>query len=335
MRNIKLLWTGSLVIMSLLLIVAGSCNKVDYIPEQPGIETSEIFSISSNAVTIKSVIKNDNERSEITAQGIYWSSMPSPTLSNSNFTVGDLKDSILFCRIEGLTANTKYYVRTLATSAEGTSYGEEIEFTTNNTLTDIEGNIYNTVTLGTQVWIVENLKVTKYNDGTNIPIINTAWDGDLETPGHCWYDFNVANKNITGALYNWPVVVSEKLCPVGWHVPTNTEWIALADYIGGGNVAGKYLKSTGTSWDSPNFEATNYTGFSALPGGSSSNTIGSFSWKGVQGCWWSSTIDYSFNVEQGEIIYRSILNISPSLSRRGFLSRGGPINFLSIRCIKD
>ena len=334
---LKYTWKGSIILISLLVIFTGSCRKGDNIPEPlepPEIRTSEIFSLSSNSVTIRSYIKNDDEGSAITSTGICWSPMPNPTLNHSNYTVGDLKDSILFCRIEGLTANTKYYVRTLATSAEGTGHGEEIEFTTNNTLTDIEGNIYNTVTLGTQVWVAENLKATRYNDGTDIPNINTEW-GNLETPGYCWYDFNVANKNITGALYNWPAVVSEKLCPVGWHVPTNAEWIALVDYVGGENIAGSFLKATGTSWDTPNSGATNYAGFSALPGGASSDAIGYFNRKGIQGIWWSSTIDYSTDVEQGRIIYRTMFYNGSIIVSQGLLSRGGPLNFLSVRCVKD
>lgn len=337
MKNLKLTWKGSVILISLLVIFAGSCSKVDNIPEPPAppvITTSEIFSLSSNAVTIRSIIKNDDERSAITSRGICWSLLPNPTLNNNNYTVGNLNDSILFCRIEGLTSNTKYYARALATNSEGTGYGDEIEFTTNNTLTDIEGNVFNTVSLGTQVWITENLKATKYNDGTDIPIINSGWS-NLETPGYCWYDYNVANKNITGALYNWPAVVSEKLCPVGWHVPTNVEWIALVDYVGGETIAGSFLKATGTSWNTPNFGATNYAGFCALPGGASSDAIGYFNRKGVEGIWWSSTIDYSFNVEQGEIIIQAMFYNSSRLLRNGFLSKGGPINFLSVRCIKD
>lgn len=334
MKNIKHSSTGSLIIMCLLLIVSGSCNKVDYKTQPPVILKSAIFSLGSDAVTICSIVKNADEGSAFTSGGICWSKTNNPALTQSNYIDGDLKDTIMFCRIEGLAANTKYYVRTLATNAAGTGYGEEIEFTTNATVTDIESNIYNTVTLGTQVWLVENLKSTKYTDGSDIPVIRSAWS-NLVTPGYCWYDYDISNKNIYGALYNWPAVVSQELCPAGWHVPTNSEWIALTDYVGGENIAGKFLKSNGTGWDSPNSEATNYSGFSALPGGASSNTIGSFSWKGVQGFWWSSTIDYSYNVEQGEIINRSILNISPSLSQRGFLSKGGPINFLSVRCIKD
>lgn len=327
-------WKGEIISVSLLLLFTGSCRKVDKIPVPPVIRASEVFSLSSNAVTIRSTIHNHDEKSTITSSGICWSLRPGPAPDNNNYTIGDLNDSILSCRIEGLKANTKYYARTLATSAEGTGYGDEIEFTTNNTLTDIEGNVYNTVTLGNQVWIVENLKATKFNDGTGIQNISSEWS-NLETPGYCWYDFNVINKNKSGALYNWPAVVTEKLCPVGWHVPTNAEWIALVDYMGGENIAGGLLKATGTSWDLPNFGATNYAGFSALPGGASSSVIGYFNQQGTRGIWWSSTIDYSFNAEQGEIVIRAMSYNSSRLLRSGFLSKGGPLNFLSVRCIKN
>ena len=333
MINLKLSWKNSIIFMNILVILAGSCRKDDNAPEPPVIKTSMIFSLSSNAVTIRSVIKND-ERSKITSQGICWSLMPNPTVNNNNYTVGDLKDSILFCRIEGLTTNTKYYARALATSTEGTGYGDEIEFTTNNTIMDIDGNVYNTVSLGTQVWIVENLKTTKYNDGSDISIINTGWAG-LETPGYCWYEFSVANKNKYGALYNWPSLDSKKLCPTGWHVPTNSEWIALFDYLGGEDNAGSFLKAVGDNWDTPNSGATNYSGFCALPGGASSATSGYFKLKEVQGIWWSSTIDYSFDVDQGMIIIQTMFYNSSIIVSGGFLSKGGPINFLSVRCIKD
>lgn len=331
MKNTKLTLKRSTIIF-LLTIIAGSCNKPDYI-SVPVITKSEIYSLSSDAVTIKSLIKNDDEASAIISQGVCWSSMPNPTLLNDNFTVGDLSDSILFCRIEGLTYNTNYFARAIVTNSEGTAYGEEIEFTTNNTLTDIEGNVYNTVSIGTQVWIAENLKGTKYNDGIDIQVINGVWS-DTEPSSYCWYDFDVVNKDITGALYNWPAVASEKMCPVGWHVPTNEEWMVLVDYVGGENNAGSYLKSTGTSWDTPNLGATNYAGFTALPGGASASVVGYFTFKGMKGNWWSSTIDYS-NDDEGRIIILSMSHNSSIMASYELLFRGGPFNFLSIRCLKD
>lgn len=140
----------------------------------------------------------------------------------------------------------------------------------NTTVTDIEGNIYKTVTIGTQVWMAENLKTTKYNDGTSIPLVtdNNAWI-KLSTPGFCWYNNDaVTNKSTFGALYNWYTVNTSKLCPTGWHIPNDTEWGILTTYLGGEAVAGGKLKETGTiHWVSPNTGATNETGFTSLPSG--------------------------------------------------------------------
>jgi uncharacterized protein (TIGR02145 family) len=141
---------------------------------------------------------------------------------------------------------------------------------TPGTVADIDGNIYHTVTIGTQTWMVENLKTTKYNDGTDIPnVTNSTWP-DLTTPAYCWYLNDAATYKATyGALYNWYAVNTGKLCPAGWHVPTDAEWTTLTNYLGGENVAGGKLKETGTShWQDPNVGATNIVGFTALPGGS-------------------------------------------------------------------
>ncbi len=137
------------------------------------------------------------------------------------------------------------------------------------TVTDIDGNIYQTVTIGNQVWLVENFKSAKYNDGTSIPLVtgNTEWI-NLSTPGYCWYDNDIANKEPYGALYNWYAGQTGKLCPTGWHVPSDKEWTALTDFLGGEGIAGGILKEAGTShWDTPNTGATDESGFTALPGG--------------------------------------------------------------------
>jgi uncharacterized protein (TIGR02145 family) len=152
-----------------------------------------------------------------------------------------------------------------------------------NTVTDIDGNVYHTVTIGTQTWTVENLKATKYNDGTAIPNItdNTTWGG-LATGAYCWYNDSSTYKNTYGALYNWYAINTGKLAPTGWHVPTSADWDTLSAYLGGDDTAGGKLKETGTAhWLSPNAGATNETGFSALPGGcrdlnGSFGDIGSF-----------------------------------------------------------
>ena len=139
-----------------------------------------------------------------------------------------------------------------------------------SSIKDIEGNVYKTIAIGKQVWMTENLKTTKFNDGTSIPMVteNEAWI-KLTTPAYSWYNNDsTANKNTYGALYNWYTVKTNKLCPAGWHVPTDAEWVALITYLEGFTVAGGKMKEKGIEhWKSPNEGATNETGFTALPGG--------------------------------------------------------------------
>lgn len=142
---------------------------------------------------------------------------------------------------------------------------------------DIDGNVYNTVTIGTQEWTVENLKTTKLNDGTAIPDVTdgTAWSL-LTTPGRCWYDNNSSYNSTYGLLYNWYTVNTGKLAPAGWRVPTNADWLVLINYLGGLDVSGGKLKEAGLShWKTPNTGATNEVGFTAVPSGARS-TVGIF-----------------------------------------------------------
>ena len=197
------------------------------------------------------------------------------------------------------------------------------------TVTDIDGNVYNTVTIGTQVWMLENLKVTKLNDGTAIPLVTdgTAW-ANLTTPGFCWYDNNEATyKNTYGALYNWYTVNTGKLCPTGWHVPTDAEWTTLTSYLGGESVAGGKLKEEGTThWQSPNTGATNSSGLTALPGGYRSGSDGYFYNFGSNGYWWSSSAYSSSDAWRWRLYY----NYS-YVDRSNFSKRLG----YSVRCLKD
>ncbi|MCX6254315.1 MAG: fibrobacter succinogenes major paralogous domain-containing protein, partial [Bacteroidia bacterium] len=158
-------------------------------------------------------------------------------------------------------------------------------------VTDRDGNVYKTVTIGTQVWMAENLKTTKFNDGSAIPLVtdDKTWDA-LTTPAYCWCENDAtANKNTYGASYNWYTVGTNKLCLKGWHVPTDAEWTTLTTYLGGESVAGGKLKETGTThWESPNTGATNESGFTALPSGYRNNH-GAFANVGYFGFWWSAT----------------------------------------------
>jgi uncharacterized protein (TIGR02145 family) len=156
---------------------------------------------------------------------------------------------------------------------------------------DIDGNVYKTVTIGKQVWMAENLKTTRFNDGTAIPLVadDQAW-GALTTPAFCWYNKDAAvNKNKYGALYNWFSINTGKLCPSGWHVATDAEWTTLTTYSGGENVAGGKLRETGIiHWEKPNTGASNESGFTTLPGGYRNNH-GAFANIGFFGFWWTAT----------------------------------------------
>jgi uncharacterized protein (TIGR02145 family) len=135
-----------------------------------------------------------------------------------------------------------------------------------NTVTDIDGNVYRIVTIGTQVWMAEDLKTTRYNDGTPIPNItdNTEWV-NFKSGAYCWPNNDESNKTKFGALYNW-YATGNKLCPVGWHVSTARDWEILVDLCGGWEIAGTKLKETGFShWDSTNIAFTNEFGFTSLP----------------------------------------------------------------------
>ena len=169
-----------------------------------------------------------------------------------------------------------YYVGAYATNSIGTAYGNEISFVTIfpncGAITDVDGNIYVTVTIGSQCWLQENLKTTKYNDMTDIPFVtgDSEWEA-LTTAGYCWYDNNAADyKSAYGSLYNWYSVSvttngGKNVCPTGWHVPVDAEWTVLANYLGGADVGGGKLMEAGTShwvsqWAGP------WTQIAVLPG---------------------------------------------------------------------
>ena len=161
------------------------------------------------------------------------------------------------------------------------------------TVKDWDNNVYHTVKIGDQIWMVENLRTTHYNDGGNIKNAgdNTAWHIDT-TGAYCWYnnDGAAAIGSPYGALYNFYAVNSGKLCPVGWHVPSDTEWNTLIAKLGGETTAGGKLKESGTThWNTPNTNADNSSGFTAVPGGYRYSVSGEFRDINVRGIWWSST----------------------------------------------
>ncbi|MCK9423237.1 MAG: fibrobacter succinogenes major paralogous domain-containing protein [Bacteroidales bacterium] len=202
------------------------------------------------------------------------------------------------------------------------------------TVSDKDENVYHTVTIGTQTWMVENLRTTKFNDGTSIPLVTDSTDwNNLTTPGYCWYN-NDANtyKNTYGALYNWFTVNSGKLCPPGWHIPTYSEWETLINYLGGSSIAGAKMKTIGTIeagtglWYTPNEGATNESGFSAVPSGYryySGNFLNSV---GRLGYFWSGT-EHSLPYGWGTNLYSS--------NSVAFRTYGDKRYGFSARCMKN
>jgi uncharacterized protein (TIGR02145 family) len=203
-----------------------------------------------------------------------------------------------------------------------------------NNITDIDGNLYHSVTIGTQVWMVENLKISKYRNGD---LIGTTTPATLyifgeSTPKYQWaYDGNESNVATYGRLYTWYAVSdSRNVCPTGWHVPTDAEWITLTTFLGADSVAGGKLKETGTThWTTPNKGATNETGFTALPGGGRGSRV-QFGFNSISndGNWWSST-EYSDTIAYIVPLWysSSYLYISRWVSAKQ--------DGYSVRCLKD
>jgi uncharacterized protein (TIGR02145 family) len=319
-----------------------SCKKED---KRPVVITTSVTEITQVTALSGGNLMTDNGEA-ITAKGVCWSAVQDPTISDNKTSDGNGLGTYTSL-IKGLTPNTSYNLRAYATTNVGTVYGKSISFITLNdpiifnpslnygTLVDIEGNIYKTVKIGTQIWMAENLKSTKFKDGTTIPnvtepFLTTNWDWyNLKTPAYCWYQNDpIANKYIYGALYNGYSIVTGNLCPTGWHLPSNAEWTTLSDYLGGITTSGGKLKESGTIiWTSPNFGATNESGFTALPGGGRVNV--SFGQIGQTSYFWSTS---ESNYNGLDALYNWVLTKDDGMLYKSLSTK--ELGF-SVRCIKD
>jgi uncharacterized protein (TIGR02145 family) len=195
------------------------------------------------------------------------------------------------------------------------------------TVADADGNTYNTVKIGTQWWTKQNLKTTRFNDFSFITSqLNISTWLTLTEAAYCYYESNMAYQNTYGALYNWYTVASGKLCPVGWHVPSTTEWDVLVAFVGGEPVAGGKLKEAGTThWFIPNTSADNAFGFTALPGGYLVNSKG-YGNLTQTAFFWSSTMYSSANSDYIKMEYNTASTFKSNMPKYGGLS---------VRCVKD
>ena len=331
----------------------------------PTIVTTAVSNITETSATCGGNVTSDGGAT-VTARGVCWSTSHNPTLSGSHTTDGSGTGSFS-SSVTGLTAGATYYVRAYATNNEGTAYGNEVSFTAASTtsfvcgastITDVDNNTYNTVQIGQQCWMKENLRTTKYADNTSI----SQGDSGSATVAYWYYPNNDAsNKPTYGLLYNWKAVMRDSwssninpsgvqgVCPTGWHVPSNAEWTQLIEYVSSqsqymcGNyddyyhIIAKALAST-TGWVSSTYQCTpgnvpsnnNATGFSALPAGDYSTidslNLGNYYDIGLWAFFWGSTSSSNDYAGAGALIYDdSEAHLYAIRNNWG----------LSVRCLRD
>jgi uncharacterized protein (TIGR02145 family) len=283
------------------------------------INTISVTNLASTSATVSTIVVT-NGGSSITARGFCWNTSTNPTIENSKTsetgTLGNLTSNI-----SGLSSGTTYYVRAYTTNSSGTTYGNEVSF-------DTPVVFVASTTIGTQIWMTNNLDVTTYRDGTVIPQVTdpTAW-ANLTTGAWCYYANTSSNGTTFGKLYNWYAVNDSRgLAPSGWHVPSDAEWTTLTTFLGGTSIAGGNIKESGTThWSSPNTGADNSSGFTGLPGGFR-NSDGTFYNIYGDGNYWSSTLDTTTNAWTRFTNY-----VSSSVFR---YSHSKLLGF-SVRCVKD
>ena len=294
-------------------------------PTQPSTPSPSNNAIGITTSPTLSWTCSDPENDPLTYD-IYFGTSSNPTTKVSPDQTGKSYSPI------GLTAGADYYWKIVAkdnknnTTASPVWKFSTVTTTPNATIKDADGNIYSTVTIGTQIWMTTNLKTTKFADGTSIPLdVTDSFWYQMSSPAYCWYNNDISFKDTYGALYNWYTVRTKKLCPTGWHVPSDEEWTALTTYLGGQDLAGGKLKEIGTiHWTIPNKDATNSSGFTALPGGQR-YWYGDFYEIGKEGNWWSSSDSNTHYAWSWVLQYNS----------SGFGSRESDGEGVSVRCLRD
>lgn len=281
---------------------------------------------------------------QIIARGVCWSKTQNPTIELSTRTFDGTTSGVFYSKIIGLDPNTTYYVRAYATTLKETIYGEQINFTTRPTVSDIDGNIYNTITIGEQTWMIENLKTTRFNNGTLIPNVTDKEEWAIYfKAAYCNYNNDTSNVAIYGRLYNWYAIKTNKLAPIGWHVPTDADWIKLIEYLiaNGYNydktkAEDKIAKSIASNigWHTSDYIGTpgdslllnNSSGFNGLPAGLR-EPDGNFKDLGISTIWWCSDVRTIIGNAKYRILSYDYLDFYGSQCDWDY--------GVSVRCIKD
>ncbi len=297
----------------------------------PEVSTSSVTSVGLTTASSGGNVTNDNG-AQVTERGICYNTIGNPTISDTKIPSGT-GTGTFSVNLTGLTSGTVYYLKAYAINSAGTGYGSQMVFSTS--ISDVIGNTYATVLIGTQLWMQTDLKTSKYNDNTDIPnvTVNEEWMV-LTAPAYSW--FNNTPSSVFGMLYNWYAVETGKLCPSGWHVPSDNEFKTLERHLGmtiaeadgsgwRGTNQGTQLKAT-TTWN-PN-TGTNTSGFTALGGGYRYGALGTFADFGVVTYWWSSTLHWD---DTTKALYRRLDSTEGRVFREGVSKAGGKY----VRCLKN
>jgi len=325
MKIRKYFWLVILIILSLTL---RSCKKEPSV-SLPIVKTNAPDFVSSTVMTVGFRVESDGG-SKITDCGLFIGSAVSPETSGSKISIG-ADTGNFYVQITGLIPATQFYMKAYATNSKGQGLGDQETFNTPAKIKDFENYSYETVVIYNQTWMATSLKTTHYLNGDAIGTTTpSTFDISGEsTPKYQWsYNGDDAYALVYGKLYTYYTVTdSRKICPTGWHIPTDADWITLENALGGASYAASFLKESGNAhWISPyNLDGTNITCYNALPGGYR-NFNGTFSYIGNYGFWWSSTEGDASNAW-----VRSMFVQSGQVSRTNFAKKNGA----SVRCVKD
>ncbi len=343
MKKINKIWFLLFTLVGVLSLLAIQCKDDEEELNPPGgLTTSAVIRITDETASCGGTV-TDEGGFAVTARGVCWGTAASPTIINPKTSDG-ADTGTFVSSMTGLTANTTYHVRAYATNNDGTSYGNEVTFTTPPTVTDFDGNVYHTVRIGGQVWMAENLRVIHYRDGSSINYIASDVPSNQEWMQCTTGAYCIKGTGEYGVVYNGYAAVDQRnLAPEGWHIPSDAEWKILEGTVDSqypvgdpewdninrprGSDAGGNLKSTTNDWVQPNLGATDKFGFSALPGGYRSPwDNGQFMEEGISAVFVTSTA-YSAS----EVWVRSI-----KCGSRGIWHPTGPwVGGASVRCVKD
>jgi uncharacterized protein (TIGR02145 family) len=343
-------FAGGIQSVQILTLASGDVNGnliVQYNP--PILVLDTVFSLGNVGTA---TVRFPTAGSGVFERGICWGNSPAPTIQNDHVNVGsggfDFSHSF-----DGLTGGSTYFVRAYARNPVGIFYSNEVSIIAVSwnrcpgtpTVTDIDGNMYNTVQIGNQCWMQSNLKVSRFRNGDSIltGFSNSDWYNLFYTPAYSIYNNDAQNEIIFGKLYNHVSVRdSREICPTGWHVPTDTEWNVLVKFLDSGSdtscnnciqsqIAGGALKSTSilpiqSGWMPPNTGATNSSGFFGTPGGMRDGHTGTFNDLRNVAFWWTSSTSYAGH--PARVVVHNAANFYKGGNFHGLYG-------FSVRCLRD